>query len=112
LHRRALKRRWYEGCDPVTYAAFDLMMKDGVDLRGRPLVERKALLRELLAKAPGVLYVSDLPAEASLFAQAVLPLKLEGFIAKRKDSQYTSGLSPHWIKIKRPGWQEGRTWRN
>jgi hypothetical protein len=31
-----------------------------------------------------VLMVGDLPADAALFEQAVVPLLLEGFIAKRK----------------------------
>lgn len=76
-----------------------------------PLVERKARLQRLLASAPGVLFVADLPARAELFAQAVEPLRLEGFVAKHRTSAYAPGVrSPHWLKIKRPGWQEGRVW--
>jgi ATP-dependent DNA ligase len=29
-------------------------------------------------------------------------LALEGIVSKRKDSQYRSGRSPHWIKSKNP----------
>jgi bifunctional non-homologous end joining protein LigD len=29
-------------------------------------------------------------------------LGLEGIVSKRKDSQYRSGRSPHWIKSKNP----------
>ena len=104
LHKRAARRRRYTGCDPVTLCAFDLLMHDGRDIMGLPLVERKALLRHLLASVPGVLYVGDLPAREELFAQAVLPLQLEGFVAKRRDSAYVPGeRSPHWLKIKRKG---------
>jgi bifunctional non-homologous end joining protein LigD len=56
--------------------------------------------------------VGDFPAEADLFGQLVLGAKLEGFVAKRLASPYMPGmLSRDWLKIKRPGWQEGRTWR-
>jgi bifunctional non-homologous end joining protein LigD len=29
-------------------------------------------------------------------------LGLEGIVWKRKDSRYSSGRSPHWIKVKNP----------
>lgn len=113
LQARSRRRRWFPGCDAVVYAVFDLLMRDGIDVAGLPLEERKALLQELLAPAPGLLFVSYLPADAALFAQAVLPLKLEGLMAKRLGSPYVPGaVSRDWVKVKRPGWQEGRTWRN
>lgn len=34
-------------------------------------------------------------------------------MAKRRASHYQPGVrSDHWRRIKRPGWQEGRTWRD
>lgn len=113
LHARARRRRWYIGAPPVVLAAFDLLVHDGVDIMALPLVERKARLAQLLGGLDGILVVSELPAEAELFGQAVLPLKLEGFVAKRRDSPYLPGIvSRDWLKIKRPGWQEGRSWRS
>jgi bifunctional non-homologous end joining protein LigD len=48
--------------------------------------------------------VGDLPADAALFDQAVMPLQLEGFVAKRKASPYQPGVrSPDWLKVKRKG---------
>jgi bifunctional non-homologous end joining protein LigD len=48
--------------------------------------------------------VGDLPAEAALFAQAVEPLMLEGFIAKRRASAYQPSVqSPDWLEVKRKG---------
>lgn len=113
LHERSARRRWYAGCAPVTLCGFDLLFESGRNIMGLPLVERKARLKRLLADVPGVLFVGDLPARAELFAQAVEPLKLEGVVAKQRASLYTPGVrSPHWVKIKRAGWQDGRTWRN
>ncbi len=69
-----------------------------------PLVERKARLARILKDVPGVLLVGDLPARAELFSQAVEPLLLEGFVAKRRTSLYTPGVrSPDWVKVKRKG---------
>jgi bifunctional non-homologous end joining protein LigD len=113
LHERAARRRWYAGCSAVTLCAFDLLFEHGRNVMGLPLVERKRRLQLLLAGAPGVLFVSDLPAQAEIFAQAVEPLKLEGLVAKRRASVYNAGVrSPDWLKIKRRAWQDGRRWRN
>lgn len=113
LQTRARHRRWYAGCDPVTLCAFDILVHRGEPVMGLPLLERKALLQELLDGVPGVLFVKDLPADSGLFkAMELAGLKIEGVVAKRKASTYQPGVrSPDWLKIKRPGWQEGRTWR-
>jgi ATP-dependent DNA ligase len=97
----------------VTFCAFDLLFSDGRNVMGLPLIERKEMLQHLLAPLRGKLVVvGDLPAQAELFQEAVVGARLEGFVAKRRDSVYTPGVrSPHWLKIKRPGWQEGRSWR-
>lgn len=80
-----------------------------------PLVDRKALLSELLRDVPKqcVLCVSDLPADAGVFKAMVdSGLKIEGVMAKKKSSIYTPGVrSEDWRKIKREGWQ-GRKWRS
>lgn len=103
LHARALRRRWYAGADLVVLAAFDLLAHRGQDLRGEPIERRKALLQQLLAQTTtGILYVSSVEDGTWLYDQ-VLALQLEGVVAKRAGSAYTSGRSPDWLKIKRPG---------
>lgn len=105
LHDRSKRRRWVPGTH-VTLMAFDLLVHRGRDVRELPLFERKALLQRLLAKLPqkGVLYVQDLPADAKLFQEILLPLELEGFVAKCRDSTYQAGRrSTDWLKIKRKG---------
>lgn len=113
LQMRARRRRWYPGCEPVTLCAFDLLFVDGRNVMALPLVERKAMLQQLLQPLKGrLVVVSEFPAVASLFDQFVLGAKLEGFVAKRLASPYVPGvISRDWLKIKRPGWQEGRTWK-
>lgn len=104
LHTRALRRRWIAG-HPVTLMAFDIMVHRGRDVRSHPHEERQRRLQDLLAKVPkvSVLYVNELPAQEELFERFVVPLKLEGFVAKRLGSAYTSGRSRNWLKIKRAG---------
>jgi len=115
MQARARRRRWYKGCDPVTLLAFDLLVHDGHSIMELPLVERKARLARLFAGVPpqSILVLGELPADAALFQQFVLPLGLEGFVAKRRASTYQPGMrSRDWLKIKRPGWQENRVWRS
>jgi bifunctional non-homologous end joining protein LigD len=113
LQARARRRRWYPGCNPVTLCAFDLLFRDGRNVMALPLIERKAMLQQVLAPlGKRIVVVGDLPADAALFDQVVLGAKLEGFVAKRLASPYQPGvISRDWLKVKRPGWQEGRTWR-
>jgi bifunctional non-homologous end joining protein LigD len=106
LQDRARRRGRYPGCDQVTMCVFDLLVDSGRNIMGLPLVERKARLAKLLAGVPkaALLLVGDLPADAVLFDQAVVPLLLEGFVAKRKASTYQPGVrSSDWLKVKRKG---------
>jgi bifunctional non-homologous end joining protein LigD len=85
----------------VLYFAFDLLYLDGVDLRKVVLVERKRLLKELLASAPATLrYSEHFDAPGASFLQSVCALGLEGMVAKRGDLPYSAGRSAAWQKIK------------
>ena len=76
---------------------------DGENLRNRPLVERKAKLKALLADQPkgGPLFYSDHVQGSGdkVFAQACA-LKLEGMISKLADAPYRSGRRKTWLKSK------------
>jgi bifunctional non-homologous end joining protein LigD len=84
--------------------AFDLIELNGDDLRCEPLAVRKATLASLLARvAPGVRFNEHIDEKDGplVFAQAC-KLGLEGIVSKRRDSFYSSGRSPHWVKSKNP----------
>ena len=106
LRTRASRRRYVPGTQ-VTFMVFDMMVCNGTDVMRLPLVERKALLKEVLAGVgtTTVLYQSEFPADASLFEAFVMSLKLEGFLAKKRLSTYQPGpeRSRDWLKIKRKG---------
>ena len=95
------------------FFAFDLLFLNSEDLRGLPLVERKARLKKLLRrKRSRVLYVDHIESRGQKFFQRVCELDLEGIVAKRKDSLYrvTEKSSRDWMKIKNPHYSqaEGR----
>jgi bifunctional non-homologous end joining protein LigD len=83
--------------------AFDLIELDGEDLRRHPLTVRKKTLTSLLARAaPGLRFNEHMEADGPDVFHHACMLGLEGIVSKRKDSQYRSGRSPHWIKSKNP----------
>jgi bifunctional non-homologous end joining protein LigD len=105
LQERSRRRRWYAGCDPVAFLAFDLLVHRGADVRTWPVERRKAALQQMLTPPPhGVLYVGHVTeGGAELFAHACA-LQLEGIVCKRLGSPYASGeRNGDWLKIKRPG---------
>jgi bifunctional non-homologous end joining protein LigD len=86
--------------NPVTYYLFDLLYCDGFDLRNSPLEKRKALLQKLLRPSDKIRY-SDHVVEKGieLFATAT-EQRLEGIIAKRRDSPYVGKRTSSWLKFK------------
>jgi bifunctional non-homologous end joining protein LigD len=83
------------------YCAFDLLWLNGEDLRGQPLLERKARLKRILpADSKSLLYVDHVVRTGTQLFQAALDLDLEGIVAKRADSPYALGAGrPPWITI-------------
>ncbi|MBI4514784.1 MAG: DNA ligase D [Deltaproteobacteria bacterium] len=86
---------------PVLMYVFDLPAVAGYDLRRLPLVRRKLLLHRLLPPAGTLRFAEHLESEGEAFFQAVREHGLEGVIAKRADSPYSSGRrSRAWLKLK------------
>ena len=83
--------------------AFDLLMRDGNDLRRRPLIERKAALGKLLIRSRGgIQYVEHAEGHGDKMFAAVCDLGLEGIVSKKLKAPYHSGPSKNWIKVKNP----------
>ena len=94
-----LARRGRERVAVFLYA-FDITWLEGQDVRGRPLTERKRLLRDALDFG-GALRLSNHRRQngEEFFAEACRK-GWEGLIAKRADSTYTSARSKDWLKFK------------
>lgn len=84
----------------IVYYAFDLLTFEGEDWRKRPLEERKAKLAEIVAGSQ-VRLSASFEGPADKIVAAVEQMKLEGVIAKRRDSVYQAGeRSGAWVKFK------------
>jgi len=91
------------------FYGFDLLFVDGEDLRGLPLIGRKARLRKLVQrKRSRLLYLDHIEERGCELFESACRMDLEGIIAKRKDMPYRASEkpSPHWIKIKNPNYSQ------
>jgi len=84
----------------LVYYAFDLLEIDGASLLRAPLEERRRRLRALVRRSP--LLLSDaLPGSAEHIEREIRKLRLEGVVAKRRDSVYLPGeRADAWVKVK------------
>ncbi|MFD1858441.1 ATP-dependent DNA ligase [Aeromicrobium camelliae] len=101
---------------PVTFLAFDVLAHEGRSSTGRTYEQRRAALAEL--DIDGVAAITP-PAFTGSLREAVAASrrwKLEGVVAKRRDSTYAVGKrSTAWLKIKHQemqsvvigGWRPG-----
>jgi len=87
--------------DIVIYL-FDLPFLNGYDLRGVPLVQRRAILRALLEGSDNRIlrFSEDFDFSADDLLKSACDMALEGIIGKRRDSHYTSARASTWIKLK------------
>ncbi len=95
-----------QGKDGVLFA-FDLLRLDGEDLRGRPLQERRDLLRSLLSNAPPEVRLSEeVPGPIDEALESMRRRGMEGLILKARGSLYEKGRSREWLKLKAQKTQE------
>lgn len=100
---------------PATLYAFDLLAVEGYDLRALPLIERKAILQDLLPTVGPVRYSEHVERDGEAMFAGVERMDLEGMVAKDGTSAYRGGRSRSWIKVRRErvddfvvvGWTEG-----
>ena len=87
---------------PCTYVVFDILEKDGKSLTGKPLSERKGILRESLKDGEYVVVSSYVVGQGEAYYEAAAAKGLEGVVAKRLESPYRPGeRSREWLKVKK-----------
>jgi bifunctional non-homologous end joining protein LigD len=86
----------------LIFYIFDILWYEGKDLMGLPLIERQAILKEILPTDNDHIRQSKVfDANGIEFFAAAERMGLEGIIAKKADSAYTSDLrSKEWLKVK------------
>jgi len=85
---------------------FDILQRDGDDLTGRPLLERKEILATVVGERGPVRRVDHLDGDPQLLLRRACRAGWEGLIAKRADAPYRSGRSGDWLKLKCSASQE------
>jgi len=90
----------------LVLACFDLLERNGKDLRALPLIERRMHLAMLLDKAD----ISSLPFSESFddpiaLLEAANRMGLEGIVSKQTAQPYKSGRNRGWIKVKCHAWR-------
>lgn len=85
-----------------TYFCFDVLHVNGRNVRDLPLVERKAMLADLLAGSDEhLLRVSEhVEADGKKVFEKASELHAEGIVSKKSAGHYLSGRSNDWLKVK------------
>jgi bifunctional non-homologous end joining protein LigD len=98
FHALLTKRGWLV----AAFVAFDLLRRNGDDLRQRPLEARREALARLIDKrrSDGILLSEALADEGAVVFTKACELGLEGIVSKRAGSFYKSGPSRNWLKTK------------
>lgn len=90
----------YKSDVTLQYYVFDLLWIDGFDLMSEPLIERKKLLQSILPTNETLHFLDHVEEKGREFFELVKHQKLEGIVAKKKDSYYfPNSRSKSWIKI-------------
>jgi bifunctional non-homologous end joining protein LigD len=84
----------------LVFCAFDLLHLNGKDLRDRPLLERRAKLKELVPSEHPFLFSEEFTGDSDAFFRACADYQLEGIVSKLASSKYRSGRSKTWLKTK------------
>src|SRR4029077_13011367 len=88
---------------PLHFYIFDLLILEGRDVMGEPLVKRRELLEKhvLPTLTEPIRYSPVLEAKLEDLIRSVKAQGLEGLVAKRRDSKYEPGLrSGAWQKMR------------
>lgn len=96
-------QNWRSEADAeLAFYVFDILWYEGKNLMGLPLTERQAILKAILPTGNDHIRLSTVfNATGTEMFEAAQKMGLEGIMAKRADSVYTSGLrSKEWLKIK------------
>jgi bifunctional non-homologous end joining protein LigD len=83
------------------FAVFDILYRDGRDLRREPLSERRRELEEAVGRESKELFLSKRLADDGLEAYRIAKRRnLEGLVAKDLNSAYEERRSRAWLKVK------------
>ena len=85
---------------PVFFYLFDVLWADGRDVRPLPMLERKEVLRGLLAFEDPLRFTEHRTQDGEAYYAPACASGWEGLVVKRGDSPYRAGRSRDWLKFK------------
>ena len=85
---------------PVFFYLFDVLWADGRDVRPRPLVERKDILRAVLTFGDPLRFAEHRTQDGEAYYAQACASGWEGLVVKRGDAPYRAGRSRDWLKFK------------
>jgi bifunctional non-homologous end joining protein LigD len=91
---------------PAFYYIFDVMYAGGQDVRPLPQLERKRILRELLAFDDPLRYTEHRDRDGERYFEQACRDRWEGLIAKRAAAPYRGRRTRDWLKFKCENAQE------
>lgn len=87
---------------PAYFVAFDMLYERGENLMAQPLTMRRVRLEQAVSAGGRMVLSQAISGTGKAFYEAACIQKLEGIMAKRRDSLYLPGKrSADWLKIKR-----------
>lgn len=85
----------------LSFVAFDILWLDGRSLEDRPLWQRKNRLHDVVTAGAEFAPVDFVDNEGVAFFDAVIDRRLEGVVAKQKNSLYARGRrSANWLEVR------------
>jgi bifunctional non-homologous end joining protein LigD len=81
----------------IVTVAFDLLYLNGHDLRKMPLIDRKALLKKMIADTD-IQFSESFEVDGQEMFKHACKTGLEGVVSKVRDSKYASGRINDWVK--------------
>src|ERR1700704_1804136 len=82
----------------IVMVAFDLLYLNGYDLRKLPLIERKAMLKKLIAKT-AIQFSESFEIDGREMFKHACAIGLEGVVSKVRNAHYISGRTNDWTKV-------------
>ena len=89
-------------CQDIIFYLFDAPYLNKEDLRGLPIEERRKKLKKVIPRNSRghIRFSENIEADHKSIIESACAMSLEGVIGKRLGSNYTSGRSENWIKLK------------
>ena len=92
--------------ETLVFYAFDLLHRDGWDLRPCTLLDRKRVLKTAVPWNGMIRYSDHHQGQAQELHASACRMHLEGIICKRADAPYQAGRGGSWLKLKCLGREE------